>query len=61
VPEAGSEAGVPDLLKALGALIPSYMLPARWLCLPALPQNANGKIDRKNLRERFLAEKTVPE
>lgn len=59
-PEAGAEVTIPELRKSLAALIPSYMLPALWLCLPVLPQNANGKIDRKNLREQFLAIKTVP-
>jgi len=59
--EDGVELAVPDLRKRLGGLIPSYMVPAQWLCLPALPQNANGKIDRKQLREQFLAQKeTLP-
>jgi acyl-coenzyme A synthetase/AMP-(fatty) acid ligase len=30
------------------------MLPVRWLCLEALPRNANGKIDRPRLRSEFL-------
>jgi acyl-coenzyme A synthetase/AMP-(fatty) acid ligase len=42
-----------DLRRALVALVPSYMLPSRWLELPALPKNASGKIDRRALRERF--------
>ena len=33
--------------------LPSYMLPARWLALDALPKNENGKIDRPALREQF--------
>lgn len=36
--------------------LPGYMLPARWLQFDRLPKNANGKIDRKALRERFQAE-----
>jgi amino acid adenylation domain-containing protein len=55
--EEGTSVDIPELRKRLGSLIPSYMIPAAWLCLPALPQNANGKIDRKNLREQFLAAK----
>jgi len=34
--------------------LPSYMIPSRWLSLAALPQNANGKIDRPKLRELFV-------
>jgi len=45
-----------DLRKQLSRLLPSYMLPVRWLSLPALPKNPNGKIDRPRLRERFLAD-----
>lgn len=41
-----------DLNKAL----PSYMLPARWMQFERLPKNANGKIDRKALREQFQQE-----
>lgn len=43
-----------DLNKSLSDLVPAYMLPARWLHLDRLPQNANGKIDRPKLRETFL-------
>jgi amino acid adenylation domain-containing protein len=56
--EEGVTTTIPELRKRLGALIPSYMIPASWLCLPVLPQNANGKIDRKNLKEQFLAAKS---
>jgi acyl-coenzyme A synthetase/AMP-(fatty) acid ligase len=42
-----------DLRKELGALLPGYMLPSRWLRLDSLPRNANGKIDRRALAERF--------
>lgn len=42
-----------DLRRALTEKLPNYMLPSRWLVLDPLPKNANGKIDRKNLRERF--------
>ena len=41
---------------ALSALLPSYMLPSRWLRLPGLPRNASGKIDRRTLCERFHAD-----
>jgi amino acid adenylation domain-containing protein len=37
----------------LGQLLPSYMLPARWMRLDQLPKNANGKIDRRQIQELF--------
>jgi amino acid adenylation domain-containing protein len=39
---------------AMRKVLPPYMVPTRWLVLPALPTNANGKIDRRRLRELFL-------
>ena len=33
--------------------LPVYMLPSRWRALDRLPKNANGKIDRKALKEWF--------
>jgi acyl-coenzyme A synthetase/AMP-(fatty) acid ligase len=29
------------------------MLPSRWKAFDKLPQNANGKIDRRKLKEEF--------
>jgi amino acid adenylation domain-containing protein len=46
----------PRLRRALAELLPSYMLPARWLALEELPKNLNGKVDRPALRERFQAQ-----
>ncbi len=43
------------LRTALSRMLPPYMLPSRWLELPELPKNANGKIDRPALREAFAA------
>jgi amino acid adenylation domain-containing protein len=40
---------------ALSELLPTYMLPSRWMELDALPRNANGKIDRPALRAVFGA------
>jgi acyl-coenzyme A synthetase/AMP-(fatty) acid ligase len=39
--------------ESLRQALPAYMLPSRWLVLPELPKNANGKIDRRRLRELF--------
>jgi len=42
---------------AMRKALPAYMVPTRWLILPALPTNANGKIDRRRLRELFVEER----
>jgi amino acid adenylation domain-containing protein len=42
-----------SLATAVGRSLPSYMLPSRWLALERFPQNANGKVDRRALRELF--------
>jgi amino acid adenylation domain-containing protein len=41
------------LRSELQPLLPAYMVPSRWLRLDALPKNANGKIDRRRVRELF--------
>jgi amino acid adenylation domain-containing protein len=43
-----------DVRSALRDSLPPYMVPTRWLVLPTLPTNANGKIDRRRLRELFI-------
>jgi amino acid adenylation domain-containing protein len=53
VPSAGSSATPATIRRALGALVPSYMLPARWMAFDQLPTNANGKIDRRRLKDLF--------
>jgi amino acid adenylation domain-containing protein len=40
----------------LNRLLPSYMLPARWMSLEQLPKNTNGKIDRRQIRELFASQ-----
>lgn len=37
----------------LRTLLPSYMLPSRWMVFDALPKNVNGKIDRRRLGQLF--------
>jgi amino acid adenylation domain-containing protein len=49
-----TDAGAADTLRApLRELLPAYMIPSRWLRLETLPKNANGKIDRRVVRELF--------
>jgi len=49
----GARLAPPDLRRHLAAMLPPYMVPARWSELVTLPKNVNGKIDRKDLRDRF--------
>jgi amino acid adenylation domain-containing protein len=53
VPQPEAEIALGSLRRELGKLLPNYMMPAKWMGLDKLPQNANGKIDRRALRERF--------
>jgi acyl-coenzyme A synthetase/AMP-(fatty) acid ligase len=46
----------------LSEILPSYMVPVRWMDLPQLPKNANGKVDRREIQEWFalaIGEKTA--
>ena len=50
-------AGSPDsdgLARAMRAAVPKYMLPNVYHRLERLPYNANGKVDRVLLKERYL-------
>jgi amino acid adenylation domain-containing protein len=53
VPLKDVDAQPASLRTEMGKVLPNYMLPARWMRFDSLPKNANGKIDRKALRERF--------
>jgi amino acid adenylation domain-containing protein len=48
------------LRKHLEKLVPGYMLPVRWMQYPALPKNANGKVDRPRLKDGFFAAEQEP-
>ncbi|MBU9589636.1 non-ribosomal peptide synthetase [Burkholderia multivorans] len=43
--------GITELQNRLRVQLPDYMVPTAWVAMPALPLNANGKIDRKALPE----------
>lgn len=49
-----------DLRDHLKKLVPNYMFPARWMPFDALPKNANGKVDRPLLKERFAQNEREP-
>jgi amino acid adenylation domain-containing protein len=53
VPEPGGDTSASSLRKQLAGALPAYMLPSRWRAFEILPKNANGKIDRRQLREEF--------
>ena len=52
----GSEIDNSRLRRTLPSHMPNYMIPAQFRFLPALPRNANGKIDRKALRTQLELE-----
>lgn len=56
VPPGDRDVSPTNLKMSLNKSLPAYMMPTRWLAFERLPKNANGKIDRKVLRERFQAE-----
>ncbi len=50
-----NELSVSDLRHFLAAVLPEYMLPSAFICLPYLPMTQNGKIDRQALPAPDLA------
>jgi amino acid adenylation domain-containing protein len=48
------------LRRELSRMIPTYMLPTQWLALPSLPMNANGKVDRRMLKQAFAEQLPPP-
>jgi amino acid adenylation domain-containing protein len=53
VPAAGNAVTAAHLRRELNKRLPGYMLPARWLAFDQFPKNANGKTDRRRLKEAF--------
>lgn len=45
-----------EVRQDLSALLPAYMMPARWMKFEQLAKNANGKIDRRRIQEMFATE-----
>jgi amino acid adenylation domain-containing protein len=48
------------LRQALRRTLPSYMMPSHWIHFDRLPQNGNGKIDRRSLQEQFQQSLSQP-
>jgi amino acid adenylation domain-containing protein len=53
VPRPGLSVKVMSLRKQLSQLLPAYMLPMQWKAYDRLPRNANGKIDRRRIRDEW--------
>jgi acyl-coenzyme A synthetase/AMP-(fatty) acid ligase len=53
VPRKDEAMAPADLKTRLAARLPAYMIPSRWRRFERLPLNANGKVDRKALKEIF--------
>lgn len=51
VPAAGRRVKASGLRSKVASLLPGYMIPGRWMAFQVLPKNANGKIDRRRLKE----------
>ena len=61
VPNAGGAAPSTALRIFLEAKLPSYMMPAAFAQLDALPMNANGKVDRQGLAIANATSRTLDE
>jgi amino acid adenylation domain-containing protein len=59
-PAADNGVSPESLRRGLAELVPTYMLPARWMRYDALPKNDNGKFDRPRLKEAFLIAESRP-
>ncbi len=59
VPEAKSTPSTKELKQFLTQKVPAYMLPSAFAFLDALPLSANGKVDRRALRDREVRVQTL--
>jgi acyl-coenzyme A synthetase/AMP-(fatty) acid ligase len=56
VAQDGSNLTAAEVRRRLSTVLPAYMLPSRWMGFAQLPKNANGKADRRQLRDLFAAQ-----
>ncbi|HSG38368.1 MAG TPA: amino acid adenylation domain-containing protein, partial [Thermoanaerobaculia bacterium] len=59
VPAGAGDVAAGELRDHLAAVLPDWMIPARFVAVPGLPRTPNGKLDRKGLRELAAAPKAV--
>lgn len=60
VPRPGAQVTPLTLRAQLGRLLPPYMLPSQWRAYDRLARNANGKIDRRRLKDDWQRDAAVP-
>jgi acyl-coenzyme A synthetase/AMP-(fatty) acid ligase len=60
VPKPGLPVTPISLRRQLGALLPPYMMPSHWRGYETLPRNANGKIDRRRIKEEWSRDQAAP-
>ena len=51
--EAASEIPAADLRRRISSALPNYMVPTRYIFVPEMPRNTNGKIDRALLNKQI--------
>ena len=61
VPQPGEEIDATHLRGALRAVLPPYMVPSRFETVETLPRLSSGKVDRKALKVRELAQQDSSE
>jgi len=49
----GREYDYHEHLTALANELPAYEVPNKWLFISTIPQNQNGKVDRKAIKQKF--------
>jgi acyl-CoA synthetase (AMP-forming)/AMP-acid ligase II len=53
---SGHDTDKDELLAIAKAGLPAYVVPRELIIVPEMPLNANGKVDRRALKERLVAQ-----